>query len=354
MKIGILLGDDIGLEVVPVAVDIMKAAAQKSGLEIDWHPLPIGVKAHQEFGHTLPEHTVKGLAGLDGWILGPIGHAAYPRDEPGWAGMPPLRKMFDLFASIKPVVSYGNIPSIHKDVDIVFLREVTEGMQSFDVAVAGTGEFRPNDEISIGTRVVTRKGANRVAREAFAIARTRPKKRMTAVHKEAVYKLVCGMFAEECRKVAAEFPDVTFDEIHIDTIAAELVMAPQHFDVVVTTNQFGDILTDLGAGLVGGLGLAPGLCVGETQAMAQATHGSAPDIAGKNIANPYAMIMSGKMLLDWLGRKQQAPRASDAAALIDKALAQVIDEGHDLTRDIGGTAGTKEMGEAVIAAIATL
>ena len=138
---------------------------------------------------------------------------------------------------------------------------------------------------------------------------------MTAAHKEPVYRLACGMFAEECRKVARDYPDVTFEEAMIDTISMKLVMAPQQYDVVVTSNQFGDILTDIGAGLVGGLGLAPGLCVGERQAMAQATHGSAPDIAGRNIANPYAMIASGQMLLAFLGRKHNEPKATAAAGL---------------------------------------
>src|SRR5581483_8361133 len=196
------------------------------------------------------------------------------------------------------------------------------------------GEFRPNDEISIGSRVVTRRGANRVAREAFEIARTRKRKKVTSVHKEPVYRLVCGMFAEECRKVAKEFPDVELEEVLVDGFAMKLVMKPQQYDVVVTTNQFGDILTDEGAGIVGGLGLAPGLCVGYTQAMAQATHGSAPDIAGRNVANPYAMIVSGRMLLEWLGRKRNEPRAIDAAQRIDRAVDRVIAEAKHLTPDL--------------------
>src|SRR4029079_30255 len=263
----------------------------------------------------LPQVTLDTLATVDGWIQGPIGHNAYPRNDPTWVN-PPLRKRYELFANVKPVRSYPNLPSLHKDVDIVFCREVTEGMQSSSVVFAGSGEFRPNDEISIGARVVTRTGANRVAREAFEIARTRKRKKVTAVHKEPVYRLVCGMFAEECRKVAREFPDCEIEEVLVDGFAMKLVMRPQQDDVVVTTNQFGDILTDEGAGLVGGLGLAPGLCVGYTQAMAQATHGSAPDIAGKNIANPYAMIMSGQMLFEWLGRKRSEPRAAEAAGRI--------------------------------------
>src|SRR3954468_14989967 len=308
----------------------MKAAAAKTGLEVEWQALPIGRKGHASHGHTMPQVTVDALAKVDGWIQGPIGHNAYPRNDPTWIN-PPLRKKFELFASVKPVKSYENLPSLHKNVDIVFLREVTEGMQSGSVVFAGSGEFRPNDEISIGTRVVTRKGANRVAREAFEIARTRERKKVTSVHKEPVYRLVCGMFAEECRKVALEFPDCTLEEVLVDGFAMKLVMKPQQFDVVVTTNQFGDILTDEGAGIVGGLGLAPGLCVGDSQAMAQATHGSAPDIAGRNIANPYAMIMSGAMLIEWLGRKRSDARALETAQLIERAVDRVIAEAKDLT-----------------------
>ena len=350
LKIGICLGDDIGLEVVPECVKVMKAAAAKTGLEVDWKELPLGLVGHKLHGHTMPQYTVDELAKTDGWISGPIGHNAYPRNDLTWI-MPPLRKKFDLFASIKPVRSYPNIKSIHKDVDIVFLREVSEGMMASGTVVAGSGEFRPNDEISIGMRVVTRKGANRVAREAFEIARTRKKKLVTAVHKEPVYRLVCGMFAEECRKVAKDYPDCKMNEVLVDGFALKVVMNPHQFDVVVTTNQFGDILTDEAAGLVGGLGLAPGLCVGADKAMAQATHGSAPDIAGKNIANPYAMIMSGQMLFEWLGRKRNDPQAAKAAQLIDKAVDKVIAEAKQLTADIGGKASTSQMGDAIAAAV---
>ena len=350
LKIGVLLGDDIGLEVVPEAVKVMKAAAAKTGLQIEWQALPIGKNGHELHGNTLPPVTAAALEHCDGWIMGPIGHSAYPRNDPTWV-MPPVRKRFQLFASIKPVKSYSNIQSLHKNIDIVFLREVNEGMMSSSVVLAGSGEFQPNEDIAIGWRVVTRKGANRVAREAFEIARTRKRKMVTALHKEPVYRLVCGMFARECRKVAAEYPDVQFNEVLIDGFALKLVMKPQQYDVVVTTNQFGDIVTDEGAGLVGGLGLAPGLVVGEKQAMAQATHGSAPDIAGRNIANPYAMIMSGKMLFEWLGRKRSEEKAVKAAQLIDAAMDKVIAEARQLTADLGGKAGTKEMGDAVAAAV---
>ena len=350
MKIGILLGDDIGLEVVPECVKAMKAAASCTDLAIDWRPLPIGRRGHEEHGNTLPAVTEEALRELDGWIMGPIGHAAYPRNDPTWV-MPPVRKKFELFAAVRPSRSYASVPSVHKDVDIVFVREITEGMLYSETVVAGLPEFRPNDDITVAMRVITRKGSNRVAREAFEIARTRERKKVTAAHKEPVYRLACGMFAEECRKVAREYPDVTFEEMMIDSISMKLVTAPQQFDVVVTTNQFGDILTDIGAGLVGGLGLAPGLCVGERQAMAQATHGSAPDIAGRNIANPYAMIMSGQMLLAWLGRKRNEPKASAAANRIQAAVKTLIAGRKHLTRDLGGQASTTEMGDAIAAAV---
>jgi 3-isopropylmalate dehydrogenase len=350
LKIGILLGDDIGLEVVPEAVKVMKSAAAKTGLPIDWHPFPIGKAGHEQHGHTLPKVTEDGLRGMDGWIMGPIGHNAYPRGDMTWV-MPPVRKRFDLFAALRPALSHPTIPSVHKNVDIAFFRELTEGMLYSETVVAGLPEFRPNDDITVGMRVITRKGSNRVAREAFELARTRKRKKVTAAHKEPVYRLACGMFAEECRKVAKEYPDVAFDELMIDSIAMKLVTEPQRFDVVVTTNQFGDILTDIGAGLVGGLGLAPGLCVGEKQAMAQATHGSAPDISGRNIANPYAMIMSAQMLMAWLGRKHKEPKAAAAAELMQGAVTRVIADGKHLTRDLGGNASTTEMGDAIAAAV---
>jgi 3-isopropylmalate dehydrogenase len=350
LKIGILLGDDIGLEVVPEAVKVMKAAAAKTGLDIEWHPLPIGRKAHEAFGHTIPPGTEDKLRGLHGWLMGPIGHSAYPQKDPTWV-MPPFRKTFELFASVKPVRSYPNVPSVHKDMDVVFVREATEGLTRPGTVVAGTGEFRPNDEISIGMRVVTRKGANRVARVACEIAATRPRKVVTTVHKAPTFKLVCGMFAEECHKAVKDYPGVKMQDVLIDSFALKMAMKPQQFDVVVTTNTFGDILTDLGAGLAGGLGLAPGMCVGEKQAMAQATHGSAPDIAGRGIANPYAMIMSGKMMLEWLGHKYKEPKAVETAQVIDAAVGKVIAAAQHLTVDLGGTASTQKMGDAIAAAV---
>src|SRR5215211_2011237 len=211
LKLGILRGDDIGLEVVPECVKAMQAAASRTGLELQWEELPIGKAGHEAHGHTLPKVTEEGLRALPGWIMGPIGHAAYPRGDATWV-MPPVRKKFDLFAAVRPSLSHANLPSMHKNVDIVFFREITEGMLYSETVVAGAPEFRPNDEITVAMRVITRKGSHRVACEAFEMAASRKVKKVTAAHKEPVYRLACGMFAEECRKVAREFPSVTFED----------------------------------------------------------------------------------------------------------------------------------------------
>ncbi|OIQ92466.1 homoisocitrate dehydrogenase [mine drainage metagenome] len=350
MKIGILNGDDIGHEIVPEAVKVMRAAAHVTGVAIDWEPIPIGRAAYDTLGTTMPADTLQRLGAMDGWILGPIGHMAYPKVPEAPNPHPILRKHFDLFANIRPVRSYPSLPSVHQGVDLVIVRENNEGFQPDRNVVAGSGEFRPTHDVTISVRVITRAGSSKVARAAFELARSR-RGQLTAVHKDTVFKLGCGMFIEECRNLAAEFPDVKFDEAIVDTFAMRLVMTPQRYDVVVTTNMFGDILTDEAAGLVGGLGMAPGLCAGPTHAMAQATHGSAPDIAGRNIANPYAMIMSGKMLLDWLGRRRGDAAVIDAAARIERAVERVIAERRALTPDLGGTGTTSGMGDAIADAV---
>jgi 3-isopropylmalate dehydrogenase len=349
LKIGILEGDDIGLEVVPETIKVMRAAAAACGLGIEWHPVPIGRRAFDELGSTLPPGTLEKLDTLDGWVLGPIGHQAYP---PGAINPHPiLRKHFDLFANVRPAKSCPGLPALYSDVDLVIVRENNEGMPPDRNVHMGHGEFRPSPDMTIGIRVITRQGSSKVAQAAFELARTRARRKVTAVHKNTVFKLACGMFAEECRRVAERFRDVEYDEVLVDTMATKLVMKPQQFDVIVTTNTFGDILSDLAAGLVGGLGLAPGLSAGPHRAMAQATHGSAPDIAGRGIANPYAMIISGQMLLEWLGRKHGEPRAVEAATRIEQAMERVIRAGRTLTPDLGGRASTSEMGEAVAAAV---
>ncbi len=351
LKIGILNGDDIGHEIVPATIRVMQAAARTAGLDIAWTELPIGRKAFDGLGTTMPDDTLERLSALDGWVLGPIGHQAYPKHPKAINPHPILRKHFDLFANVRPSRSYATVPSVHQDVDLVIVRENNEGFQPDRNVVAGSGEFRPSEDMTISIRVITRNGSSKVARAAFELARERRRK-LTAVHKNTVFKLGCGMFAEECRRLAEEFPDVAYDEMMVDTFAMRLAMTPQRFDVVVTTNMFGDILSDEAAGLVGGLGLAPGLCAGTRWAMAQATHGSAPDIAGRGVANPYAMIVSGQMLLAWLGRKKNEPRAAAAADRIGTAVDAVMKDPARLTPDLGGSGTTDSVADLIAKAAA--
>ncbi|MCS0501987.1 isocitrate/isopropylmalate dehydrogenase family protein [Ancylobacter mangrovi] len=351
LRIGLLNGDDIGHEIVPASHRIAEAAARASGLSIDWHPIPIGRKALDELGHTMPAGTLERLGELDGFILGPIGHQAYPKVPEAINPHPILRKSFDLFANVRPTRSYPGLGCLYDDIDLVIVRENNEGFQPDRNVVAGSGEFRPTHDMTISVRVITREGSRKVAQAALEIARAR-RKRLTVVHKDTVFKLGCGMFVEECHKAGEAFPDVTIDEVIVDTFAMKLVREPQRFDTVVTTNMFGDILTDEAAGLVGGLGMAPGLCIGRGDiAMAQATHGSAPDIAGKGIANPYAMIESTRMLIEWLGRRHGLPAAGRAAALMKTGIEAALADPATRTPDIRGSGTQADMVDGILAAM---
>lgn len=351
LVIGVLNGDDIGHEIVPASVRVAKAAAARTGLEIDWRPMPLGRTALDSHGSTLPDGTLEALSKMDGFILGPIGHRDYPKGPGAINPHPIMRKHFGLFANVRPTRSFPGLGALHDNVDLVIVRENNEGFQPDRNVVAGSGEFRPTEDVTISVRVITRAGSYRVAKAALEIARTRRKK-LTLVHKDTVFKLGCGMFVEECYCAAREFPDVAVDEVIVDTFAMRLLRDPQTFDVVVTTNMFGDILTDEAAGLVGGLGMAPGLCIGEGNiAMAQATHGSAPDIAGKGVANPFAMIESTRMLIEWLGHNRRIPQAIEAAGMMERGIASALSRPESRTSDIRGTAGTEEMTRAILASI---
>jgi 3-isopropylmalate dehydrogenase len=353
MRIGVLDGDDIGHEIVPATVEVSRAAAQRFGVEIDWRLLPIGSRALETHGHTLPAETMATLQTLDGWILGPIGHRAYPRTPNAINPHPILRKQFNLFANIRPTRSYPGIGCLHDGVDLVIVRENNEGFQPDRNMVAGSGEFRPTDDVTLSVRVITRKGSRRVARIAFELARRR-RRHVTFVHKDTVFKLSCGMFVEECRKVAAEYPDVRSDDLIVDTFAMRLVRDPQSFDVVVTTNMFGDILSDEAAGIVGGLGMAPGLCVGDGDiAMAQATHGSAPDIAGRGVANPYAMIESARMLFEWLGHSRGNMAAVQMAHAMSEATTAALGDPEVRTGDVRGKGSTATFTSAVLRSLSS-
>ncbi len=353
-RMGILKGDDIGLEVVPVAVQVIKTAVRRyPSISIDWSELPIGYPSYLASGETLPEATLQALYRLDGWILGPIGHMAYPKNDPKAINPHPiLRRQFDLVSNIRPTKSFPSLPCLHQNVDLVIIRENNEGFQPDRNMYKGVGEFMPTPDMALSVRVITRRNSAMVARSGFDLARQRNRlRKVTAIHKNTVFKLTCGLFIDACREVGKEYPDIECETLSVDTFAMRLVMHPQNYDVVVVTNMFGDILTDEAAGLVGGLGMAPGLCSGPKYVMAQATHGSAPDIAGKNIANPYAMVMSGQMMLSWLGNKRQDPQAIKAAKDIQMAVEKVMNELKAVTPDLGGHGSTSGMGEAICRAL---
>lgn len=353
LKLGVMLGDDIGLEVVPETKKVIDAAASRTGLKIDWTQLPVGRRAFETLGSALPDGTLDVLDRLDGWLLGPLGHRDYPKLPGAFNAHPIMRKHFHLFANIQRLKSYASLPCIHQGVDLMIARENTEGFQPDRNMYAGSGEFQPSPDMTLSVRVITRKASNDIARSGFELAKARRRK-VTAVHKSSVFKMTDGMFAEECRKVAAEYPGIELEEVMVDTFALRLVMKPQQYDVIVTSNMYGDILNDEAAGLVGGLGMAPRINAGERHIMAQATHGSAPDIAGKGIANPYAMIMSGQMMLDVLGQRLRHSAAAKAAQAIDRACEQVIEEKIALTPDLGGTASTQQMGDAIAKRVASV
>jgi 3-isopropylmalate dehydrogenase len=352
LRLGALNGDDIGHEIVPASVQVAQAAADRAGLQIEWTQLPIGAAALESHGHTMPDGTLATLDGLDGWILGPIGHRDYPKVPEAINPHPILRKHFDLFANVRPTRSYADIGCLFDDIDLVIVRENNEGFQPDRNVVAGSGEFRPTEDVTISVRVITVEGCRKVVRAALDLARSRDK-RLTLVHKNTVFKLGCGMFVDTAYEVARDYPDVTVDECIVDTFAMRLLRDPWAFDTVVTTNMFGDILTDEAAGMVGGLGMAPGLCIGRgAKAMAQATHGSAPDIAGQGIANPYAMIESTRMLLDHLGRAHDMPQAVAAAAMLRAGIDAALTDPACRTGDINGSGNTASMVEGILNGIA--
>ncbi|MHC1787459.1 MAG: isocitrate/isopropylmalate dehydrogenase family protein [Christensenellales bacterium] len=348
-RIGILNGDDIGLEIVPVTVDVIKAAvARFPAVQIEWVPLPVGYSSFLAHGHSLPQATMDALRGLDGWILGPIGHMAYPKDPNCINPHPILRRDFDLVSNIRPAKAVPGVQCINGQTDLVIVRENNEGFQPDRNMYKGSSDCMPTPDMALSLRVITRRNSSMAARTAFELARQRGKlHKVTAIHKNTVFKLGCSLFLEACREVAADYPDIALDTCVVDTFAMKMLMHPENYDVVVTTNMFGDILSDEAAGLVGGLGMAPGLCVGPDYCMAQATHGSAPDIAGRNIANPYAMIMSGQMMLSWLANKKGDADGVQAADNITRAVEQTLKDKEHTTPDLGGQASTGQMGQAI-------
>jgi 3-isopropylmalate dehydrogenase len=346
-RLGVLEGDGIGPEIVPAATSVVDAALAKTASSVEWVPLPIGWTGIREHGQHTPPSTIEALEELDGWLLGPHDSAAYP--EPHRSQLNPsgtLRKHFDLFGNIRPAKGVPGSKAVAPDADLVIVRENTEGFYADRNTYAGTGEFMPSPDVAIAMGVFTRPRVGRIARVAFDLARQRSR-RVTIVHKANVLQLSSGLFHDVCRQVAADYPDVEVDDHHIDAMTVHLVRRAADFDVIVTENMFGDILSDLAGELAGSLGLAASLNVSDRTAMAQAAHGSAPDIAGQDVANPVSMMLSSALLLRWLGDRHADPEVAAAAQLIEQAVADTIAAGVR-TRDLGGTERTSSFVAAVV------
>ncbi|SFL21383.1 3-isopropylmalate dehydrogenase [Paenibacillus sp. 1_12] len=348
-KIGVLRGDGIGPEIVQSAVDVLTAASKiVQGVELDWLELPMGWPAIREFGDALPLLTKEALGSCHGWIMGPHDSSSYPlehQEKRNPSGE--LRHHFDLYANIRPNKTIPGIKSVVGEADLVIYRENTEGFYPDRNMFTGMGEWLVTPDVAVSVGVFTRKAAERIAHAAFQSAMKRSK-HVTIVHKANVIKLGYGLFLSTCREVGAQYPEVTVDDYHIDAMAAHLVRRAKDFDVIVTTNMFGDILSDLAGELVGSLGLAPSINASDDRAMAQAAHGSAPDIAGSNTANPVGELLSSVMLLDWLGNRHNDSRLHQIGRLIENAILSTI-EGGVSTRDLGGSASTTAFTQAVIA-----
>jgi isocitrate dehydrogenase (NAD+) len=330
-KVTLIPGDGIGPDITESAVKVI----EKAGVKIDWDVQTAGLAAIEQYKDPLPQKVVDSIiankVALKGPLTTPVGIGFRSINVA-------LRKEFDLYVNQRPAKTFEGMKSIHDNVDLIIFRENLEefysGIEHYIDAFKSAAE-------TIG--VVTRRGCERITRYAFEYARTHNRKKVTAVHKANILKYTGGLFLEVAREVAAEYPEIEFNDRIIDNMSMQMVMNPHQFDVIVTTNLFGDILSDLASGLVGGLGLAPGANIGPNAAIFEAVHGSAPDIAGKNLANPSALILASVMMLDYLGEKK-------AAVKIETAVANVLKEGKFVTKDLNREkyVGTKEMTEAIL------
>jgi 3-isopropylmalate dehydrogenase len=346
-RLGLLQGDGIGPEIMAVTASVVEAACANAGTgQLEWVPLPVGFEAINKGDPALPAETVTALADCDGWILGPVDFVAYPAaDRAGRNPSGELRHVFDLFANIRPARTFSGIASVAPEADLIIARENTEGFYADRNMKLGTGDLRVTDDVALAVGVFTRRAAERITHTACQLALQRRKK-VTIVHKANVLPHSMGLFLEAAKNVAAAY-DVECDDYHADAMAAHLVRRIADFDVVICENFIGDVFSDLTGELTGSLGLAPSLNVGDDTAMAQAAHGSAPDIAGQNIANPVGEILSAMMLLEWLGARRGDATLGAAAAGIDAAIRGAFEDGV-ATVDIGGEASTLEFGSEVI------
>jgi isocitrate dehydrogenase (NAD+) len=330
-KVTLIPGDGIGPSIADVAVKVIEA----SGVEIEWKLAEAGLIAIDKYKDPLPPHVLDSIketrVALKGPLTTPVGSGFRSVNVA-------LRKEFDLYTNLRPAKSFPGVISRYKDIDLVIVRENTEEFY------AGIEHYiDPSRSAAETIGVVTRSGSERIIRYAYEYARKHGRKKVTTVHKANILKYTGGLFLEVSRTIGAEYPDIKTDDKIVDNMAMQMVINPHQFDVVVTTNLFGDILSDLASGLVGGLGLAPGANIGYNASIFEAVHGSAPDIAGKNIANPGAIILAGVMMLRHLNEDA-------AATLIERELAGILKEGKFVTRDLNKESGvgTIEMGEELI------
>ena len=329
-KITLIPGDGIGTEVTQAVVHILEA----TGLKFQWETVQAGAEAYEKYKEYIPKELIESIertrVALKGPITTPVGG--------GFASINvQLRKQFDLYANFRPVRNLPHIPTRYPDIDLVIVRENTEGLYS-----GLEHEVVPGVVESL--KVMTEKACTRIARFAFEYTRTNQRKKVHAIHKANIMKMSDGLFLRCSRNVAKEYPEITYGEHIVDNTCMQLVMNPYQYDVLVMENLYGDIISDLCAGLVGGLGLVPGANLGDEYAIFEAVHGSAPDIAGKNLANPTALLRSALLMLRHIGE-------ADAALKIRNALEQVYRDREKLTKDVGGKAGTKEFAKSVIAAM---
>ena len=333
-SVTLIKGDGIGPSIMEVAVNVIEAA----GADIQWVKAEAGMGAFEKYGTPLPDETLASIEKTRVAFKGPL----TTQVGKGFRSINvELRQRYDLFANVRPAKSWPGVKTRFDDVDIVVVRENTEGLY------CGLEHFLTRKkDVAESLAVVTRSGSERIVDHAFKYARENNRKKVTVCHKANILKFSQGLFLDVAREVAAKYPDIEFDEKIIDASCMHMVMDPSQFDVIVTTNMFGDILSDLTAGLVGGLGLIPGANIGHDAALFEAVHGSAPDIAGKNLANPTAVLMAGVMMLNYLGQ-------SEAASRMKTAIEKVIYEGKFVTPDLNpdSKVGTVEMGQAIIDAI---
>jgi 3-isopropylmalate dehydrogenase len=352
----VMQGDGIGPEITAATLHVVREADKLLGLGLSFEDAVIGFDALKKHGTTMPDASFEAGKRADGVILGPVSHNQYPPREQG--GLNPsgeMRKRLDLYANIRPAKSRPGLPPrCGNPVDLVVVRENTEGFYADRNMFMGNGEFMPTPDVALAVRKITRQGSTRIAETAFKLAMQRPRKKVTAVHKANVLRVSDGLFLECVRAVQTNYPEVEYEEQIMDAMAALLVRDASRFDVILATNAFGDILSDEASEISGSLGLAASINAGAEHALAQAQHGSAPDIAGKDIANPASLIGSVGMLFAWLGERRNDDKLIKAADMIEKALDLAVAKPETRTGDLGGKLGTKAFGAHVASVLATL